>query len=45
MKILYDKRKSNAEYSLSKNLFKFSYSDKLLEPNFIYKGNINFPIS
>ena len=42
MKLLYNKRKSNAEYSLSKNLFKFSYSDKLLEPNFIYKGNINF---
>ena len=42
MKILYDKRKSNAEYSLSKNLFKFSYSDKLIEPNFVYKGNVNF---
>jgi len=42
MKILYNKRKSNLEYSLSKNLFKFSYSDKLIEPNFVYKGDINF---
>ena len=29
------------EYSLSKNLFKFSYSDKPSDPNFIYKGSIN----
>ena len=42
IKILYNKRKSNLEYSLSKNLFKFSYSDKLIEPNFVYKGDINF---
>ena len=42
IKLFYNKRKSNAEYSLSKNSFKFSYSDKLLEPNFVYKGNINF---
>ena len=42
IKLLYNKRKSNAEYSLSKNLFKFIYSDKLVDPNFVYKGNINF---
>ena len=42
MKVLYNKRKSNVKYSFSKNLFKFSYFDKLLEPNFEYEGNINF---
>ncbi len=42
MKLLFNKRKSNLEYTLSKNLFKFKYSDKLNEPNFVYEGNINF---
>jgi hypothetical protein len=27
---------------LNKNFFKFTYSEELLEPNFIYNGNINF---
>ena len=38
----YDKKKSKAEYSLNKNFFKFTYSEELLEPNFIYNGTINF---
>ena len=38
----YDKKKSKAKYSLNKNFFKFTYSEELLEPNFIYNGNINF---
>ena len=27
---------------MNKNFFKFSYSEELLEPNFIYNGTINF---
>ena len=41
IKFLYNKKKSKAEYNFSKNLFKYSYYDKLLNSNFIYKGNIN----
>jgi len=38
----YDKKKSKAKYSLNEKFFKFTYSEELLEPNFIYNGNINF---
>ena len=41
IKFLYNKKKSKAEYNFSKNLFKYSYYDKLLNSNFIYKGTIN----
>ena len=38
----YNKKKTKAKYSLNKNVFKFTYSEELLEPNFIYNGIINF---
>ena len=41
IKFLYNKKKSKAEYILRKNFIKFSYFDKLLDPNFTYKGTIN----
>ena len=38
----FNKKKTKAKYSLNKNFFKFTYSEELLEPNFIYNGTINF---
>ena len=41
IKFFYNKKKSRAEYNFSKDFFKFNFSDKSLDPNFIYKGTIN----
>ena len=39
---IYNKNKSKASYELTKNLFVFSFFEKLADPNFIYEGEINF---
>ena len=38
----YNKNKSKATYELNKNFFIFNFFDKLIKPNFAYKGKINF---
>ena len=40
--LIYDKKKSKANYNWNKNFFNFRYFDKLTNPNFVYTGNINF---
>ena len=42
IKLIYNKKNSKIEYNFTKDFFKFNYSDKLLDPNFIYKGTIDF---
>lgn len=42
VEFFYNNKKSKAEYNLTKDLFKFNYFDKLLDPNFTYKGSIYF---
>ena len=42
LRLFYNKKKSKAEYNFTKDFFKFHYSDKLIDPNFIYKGTIDF---
>ena len=37
----YNKKKSNAAYSYSNDLFEFDFFDKSINPNFTYKGTIN----
>ena len=37
----YNKKKSKAEYKYKKDFFEFNFSEKSLDPNFIYKGTIN----
>ena len=40
--LIFKKNKSISTYELDKNLFVFDYYDKLSNPNFSYKGKINF---
>ena len=40
--LIFKQNKSNAIYKLKKNSFIFSIYDKLNDPNFSYKGKINF---
>ncbi len=42
LNFLYDKKKSKAEYKLSKNYFNFNFFNKLSDTDFFYKGKINF---
>jgi len=39
---IYNKNKSKATYEFNKNFFIFNFFDKLIKPNFIYEGKINF---
>jgi len=39
---IYSNNKSNATYELNRNYFIFNFKDKLIDPNFIYEGNIQF---
>ena len=37
----YNKKKINAKYNYSKDLFEFNFSDRPINPNFNYEGTIN----
>ncbi len=41
MTFFYNKTKSNVKYSYNEDFFEFNFSEKSLDPNFIYKGTIN----
>ena len=40
--LLYNKNKSEVHYKWNKNFFNFNFTDKLIDPNFNYEGEINF---